>query len=86
MTKMGFLRNGYDPCVYNKKTDDGCVTMRSHVDDLKISSKSESQLQIVINDLKEIYQVITVHEDVSHDYLGMIMTHDRDKQCITINI
>jgi CBS domain containing-hemolysin-like protein len=80
---MGVVRNGCDPCVYNKKTDERMVTVRTHIDDLKISSKSEGQLLKVIDDLKEIYQEITVHEDTSHDYLGMIMTHDLDKQCVT---
>jgi hypothetical protein len=84
--KMGFIKNGYDPCVYNKKTNEGMVTVRTHVDDLKISSKSESELLEVIDGLKEIYQEITVHEGTSHDYLGMIMTHDLDKQCVTINM
>jgi len=49
-TKMGF--------VYNKKTNEGMVMVRTHVDDLKISSKSESQLLKVIDGLKEIYQEI----------------------------
>jgi hypothetical protein len=84
--KMGFTKNGYDPCVYNKETDEGMVTIRIHVDDLKISSKSERELLKVIDNLKEIYQEITVHEGTSHDYLGMIMTHDLDKQCVTINM
>jgi hypothetical protein len=74
--KTGFVRSSYDPCMYNKRTDGGHVTVRTHVDDMKISSKSEDQLSMVINELQEIYQEITVHEDVSHDYLGMIMTHD----------
>jgi hypothetical protein len=83
--KMGFVKNGYDPCVYNKKTNEGMVAVRTHDDDLKISSKSESELLKVIDSLKEIYQEITVHEGTSHDYLGMIMTHDLDKQCVPIN-
>jgi len=84
--KMGFVRNGYDPCVYNKKTEDGFVTVHTHVDDLKISSKSEGQLLKVIDDLKDIYREITVHEDDTHDYLGMIMSRDRKNQCVTINM
>ncbi len=38
--KMNFTQNQYDPCVYNKKTEDGTVTIRVHVDDLKISARS----------------------------------------------
>jgi len=74
------------PACITKKTNDGYVTVRTHVDDLKISSKSVRQLQMVIDDLKNIYQEITVHKELSHDYLGMIMTHDHDKQCITIDM
>ena len=33
--KMGFVWNSYGPCVYNKKTEDGFVTVCTHVDDLK---------------------------------------------------
>jgi hypothetical protein len=51
--KMGFQRNKYEPCVYNKKTADGIVTARTHAVDIKISSKSEKQLDIVIEDVKQ---------------------------------
>jgi hypothetical protein len=40
--------------VYNKTTDDGNMTVRTHVDDLKVSSKSEDQLLRVIDDLRKI--------------------------------
>lgn len=56
MTRMGFIRNNYDPCTYNKKMVDGYVRVRTHVDDLKILSKSEEQLLTVIKDLQKIYQ------------------------------
>jgi hypothetical protein len=48
--KMGFERNRYDPWVHNKKTIVGTVTARNHFDDIKISSRSEEQLLIVINE------------------------------------
>ncbi len=35
---------------------DGYVRVRTHVDDLKILSKSEEQLLTVIKDLQKIYQ------------------------------
>jgi UDP-2,3-diacylglucosamine pyrophosphatase LpxH len=74
--KMGFKRNQYDPCVYNKETNDGVITAHTHVDDIKISSKSEKQLDIVVNDFIKHYKEITVHKEDSHDYLGMVMSHD----------
>jgi hypothetical protein len=42
--KMSFVRNRYDPCVYNKKAKNGMVTARTHVDDIKLSAKSEKKL------------------------------------------
>jgi hypothetical protein len=42
--KMGFVRNSYDPCIYNKKTKDGNITVCTHVDDLRVSSISEECL------------------------------------------
>jgi len=45
--KFGFKQNKYDPCVYNKRTIDGAVTIRVHVDDLKISSRSKVHLDNV---------------------------------------
>ena len=83
---MGFVRNRYDPCVYNKCTEQRQVTIRTHVDDLKISSRTEDQLNMTIDELRSIYQQITVHEEKSHDYLGMIMMHDVKNQSIRIDM
>lgn len=61
MQKMGFKRNAYDPCVYNKRTTDGAVTIRMHVDDLKSLFRSRKQLEKIIKDLREIYGERMVH-------------------------
>jgi hypothetical protein len=68
MKIMGFERNKYDPCVYNQKNEDGSVTtIKTHVDDLKVSSNSKGQLKKVVKELRDIYQEITVHEGDTHD-------------------
>jgi hypothetical protein len=85
--RMNFLQNKYDPCVYNRKNEDRAVTtIKTHVDDLKVSSKSSEQLQKVVKELKDLYQEITVHKGDTHDYLGMIMTYDKVRKCIKINM
>jgi len=84
--RMSFERNKYDPCVYNKNTEKGTVTIRTHVDDLKVSCKAWSEIQQVIDQLRNIYKEITVHEGDEHDYLGMIMTHDREQGSVKINM
>jgi hypothetical protein len=84
---MNFLRNKYDPCVYNRKNEDGTVTtIKTHVDDLKVSSKSSEPLQNVVKELKDIYQEITVHESDTHDYLGMIMIYNKVRKCMKMNM
>jgi hypothetical protein len=86
MKKLEFKRNPYDPCVYNKQTSDGTVTVRTHVDDLKASSISTIQLEKLISDLRRIYGEITVHRGNEHDYLGMIMVYNKDQQSVEINM
>jgi hypothetical protein len=76
---MGFVRNIYDPSVYNTCTEQGQVTIRTHVEALKISCRSEDQLNMAIDELRSIHQEITAHEEESHDYLGMIMLIIQDR-------
>ncbi len=52
--KMRFKRNQYEPCIYNKRTTDGAITVRTHVDDLKASCRSMKQLEKLIQDLRHI--------------------------------
>jgi len=84
--RLNFARNKYDPCVYNKSTVNGMITIRTHVDDLKVSCKVWDEIQRVIDQLREIYKDITVHEGDEHDYLGMIMTHNREQGSVKINM
>jgi hypothetical protein len=84
--KMKFERNRYDPCVYNRQTKNGGVTIRVHVDDLKISSRSRKQLMETIQQLQNIYKEITVHEGLSHDYLGILITYKPEEQSVTLDM
>jgi hypothetical protein len=83
---MGFKRNKYDPCVYNKDTSDGVITVRVHVDDLKASARSNKGLEEFIEDLRKIYGEITVHRGSEHDYLGMVMCHNKDNKSVTLDM
>jgi hypothetical protein len=84
--KMNFQRNKYDPCVYNKETENGWITVRTHVGDLKISCKDMQEIFLVIEQLQKIYDEITVHKGDEHDYLGMVMTHNRENNSVKINM
>jgi len=84
--KMGFIKNQYDPCVYNKKMDKDMITIKTHVDDLKISAVEKQNVTWAIEQLRKIYQDITVDEGDVHDYLGMIMEHDRKLKMVKIDM
>jgi hypothetical protein len=85
--KMGFTRTSYDPCVYNRRNKLGeTTTVRTHVDDLKVSSKSRQCLDEVPSELRSIYKDITVTTEQTHDYLGMVMSHDKDKRQVSIKM
>jgi hypothetical protein len=85
--KMNFTRNQYDPCIYNRKSQTReMITVKTHVDDLKISSKSKEQVDCVVSELRDIYKYITVSEEEEHDYLGMVMTFDRKNNRVEIDM
>jgi len=87
MKQLGFTRNKYDLCVYNQKGEDGSITtIKTHVDDLKVSLKSNEQLQRVVGELKDIYNEITVHEGSTHDFLGMIIVAKRARSDILLAV
>ena len=84
--KMGFKQNQYDPCVYNKTVNDDRVTIKTHVDDLKISAVKKENVMEVVEQLQSIYREIKVHDGDVHDYLGMVMEHNRETKTVKINM
>jgi uncharacterized lipoprotein YehR (DUF1307 family) len=62
------------------------TTIKTHVDDTKISLKTKSEADKTVLKLEKIYKDITVSEGDTHDYLGMVMTFDREKKQVTINM
>jgi hypothetical protein len=84
--KMGFVQNNYDPCVYSKIIDGDRITIKTHVDDLKISAVMKINVIWTIEKLREIYREIMVHDGDTHDYLGMVMEHNRESKSVKINM
>jgi hypothetical protein len=85
-SKMGFVQNKYDPCVYNNIIGGDRVTIKTHVDDLKISAVMKENIMWTVEKLREIYHEITVHDGDTHDYLGMVMEHNRESKSVKINM
>ena len=49
-------------------------------------SKQSELTRCVIEPLRKIYDEITVHEGYEHDYLGMIVPHNRENNSVRINM
>ncbi|MFN9903150.1 MAG: reverse transcriptase domain-containing protein, partial [bacterium] len=83
---MKFKQNQYDPCVYNRIVGEDTITIRIHVDDLKVSCRSKKLLEETVDRLKKAYGEITVHYCDEHDYLGMVLSYNPQQKTITLNI
>ena len=55
LSKIVFKQNDYDLCVANKTIDNSICTIAWHVNDLKISYKSEKVFMDIINQLEDEY-------------------------------
>jgi hypothetical protein len=51
-----------------------------------VSCKSKEQVQGAIDQLKEIYHDIMVHDRDTLDHLGLIMTYNREAGSVKINM
>jgi hypothetical protein len=52
---MGFTINPYDPCDANKIINGSQMMLRWHVDDLMISHKNMTDIDVFLRELKNIY-------------------------------
>lgn len=84
--QMKFVQNRYDLCVYNKRVKDDVITIRVHVDDLKISARSKKSLEDTIKHSQRIYGEITVNWGPEYDYLGMMITTYPEQKKITLSM
>ena len=72
LEEFGFELNPYDPCVANKTVGGNQMTVHWHVDDLKVSHKSNLVITEFIRLMASKYgDKITVNRGKIHDYLGM---------------
>ena len=74
----GFMENPYDACTMNKIIDGDQATIVWHVDDLKISHRSEKVVRSILLDLeKEFGTVAPLTTTIGrvHDYLGMTIDY-----------
>jgi hypothetical protein len=68
----GFVKNDYDRCVWNRGAGDDQITIVIYVDDLFITGKDVVGIDALLNQAKERFGDVTVHEGPRVDYLGMV--------------
>lgn len=78
LLSLGFTKNAYDECVFNRKINDQVCTITVYVDDLKISSNKPEIVDNIINELEKAYKKVNAHEGPSFDYLGMVFNYKED--------
>lgn len=71
LLSLGFIKNAYDMCVFNKTVNGKQCTVTIHVDDLKVSCVDKAVLDDLVKDLIKVYKKVNVHDGKVLDYLGM---------------
>jgi hypothetical protein len=88
LKEKGFKVNPYDACVWNMQIDGKQCTICFHVDDCKISHRSQKVVDDIIEWLRQDYESIfedgsgkmKVNRGKIHKYLGMTLDFSVDKQ------
>lgn len=68
---LGYSRNPYNKCVFNKVSDRKTNTILVYVDDLLLTSSKQSELNMVANALRDRNSGVTVKTGQQHDFLGI---------------
>jgi len=68
---LGFIKNPYDECVFNRHKNGIQETLVIHVDDVMMSAGSEQAIDNIIEELKTKYERLTIKRGRRLDYLGM---------------
>jgi hypothetical protein len=79
LKKRGYILNPYDACVASKWVEESQLTLVWHVDDLKVSHKSEAVLDREIKWLASIYGPLVGSKGIHHTCLGMDLSFTNKK-------
>jgi hypothetical protein len=81
LEQLGFKPTRIDPCVFVKNDKSGQCTVCTHVDDLFITSQSDSLMRELVEGMKKTYGDVTFHEGLKHDYLGCTFDFTQKGKC-----
>jgi Reverse transcriptase (RNA-dependent DNA polymerase) len=68
---IGFTKNPYDVCSFNRVHEDTVDRVLVYVDDLSITSRSEKVLFNISDNLRSKYEAVTIRLGVQHNFLGI---------------
>ena len=81
LTKLGYTRNLYDKCVYNKANEDKSQsTIVVHVDDCVISDKNEDYVDKVMDEIEMEFGEVTKKRGKILNYVGMTFSFEEEKK------
>ena len=72
---MGFVLNGYDPCVANTMFNNKQSTITWYVDDMKLSHVHSEVVTRVIENIEQHFRKMTVRRGHVHEFLGMTIDY-----------
>ena len=73
LKEVGFERNPYDHCVFNKLDGDNQISVGIYVDDLLITCKDMDAIYRLKSDLVHKYKQVNFEEGDKISYLGMLI-------------
>lgn len=75
LLSLGYEKNPYDQCIFNKTVNGNQCTIALHVDDLKVSCKDIKIIDQLAADLTARFGNVNRHDGPVVDYLGMILDY-----------
>ena len=82
LESIGYKKNPHDMCVFNRIESDGSQsTLIIHVDDMKITAKSEEHIDGIIKEIGNYYPKLQVHRGRVFNYLGMVFDYTEIGKC-----
>ena len=80
-TEMGFMRNPYDKCVYNREDKQGNKsTMLVHVDDVFISAGDDEQRDKIMKEIEDRFGELTKQKGKLLNFIGMTFDYTVTKK------
>ena len=69
---MGYKRNEYDKCVYNRIEDDcSQSTLLVHVDDVLVTARDEKRVDNIMDEIEQLFREVTKSRGRVLNYVGL---------------